>query len=89
MAVRSVIRMADWTIGADRTPGASPPIREVECTSCRERSDADTGQLGPDVWAIGHAGATGHTSFREFVTAFLRVIPAPGNPLYQEQQSSH
>ena len=85
MGARTIIKRAEWTIGADHTEGASPPIREIECTSCHERSEASTGQLGPDVWAIAHTGATQHTGFREIVTAFLRVVPAPGNPLHEEQ----
>jgi cytochrome c2 len=85
VTVRSVIKSAEWTIGADRSDGASPPIREIQCTTCHERSEPSTGQLGPDVWAIAHTGATGHDGFREIVTAFLRVVPAPGNPLYEEQ----
>ncbi|MHC0433290.1 DUF7848 domain-containing protein [Streptomyces sp. O3] len=81
MNTNTVYRFADWTIGRDYTPGASPPIREIECTTCLQRSDPSVSQLPPDRWALTHAGATGHTGFREIVTAFLRVTPAPGNPL--------
>ncbi|HET6359213.1 MAG TPA: hypothetical protein VFG16_34280 [Streptomyces sp.] len=88
MAVRSIIKRAEWTLGPDRSEGASPSIREIQCTTCHERSEASTGQLGPDAWAIAHTGATTHTGFREIVTAFLRVVPAPGNPLHREQQDS-
>jgi hypothetical protein len=84
VSVRAVVKLADWTIGPDREEGASPPVRETECTSCHERSEPSNGQPGPDAWAIAHTGATGHTGFREIVTAFLRVTPAPGNPLYRE-----
>ncbi|WP_151898239.1 MULTISPECIES: hypothetical protein [unclassified Streptomyces] len=83
MTVRSVIREAEWVIGADRSEGAPPsPIRETECTTCQERSAASCEQPGPDLWAIRHAARTRHTGFREVVTAFPRVTPAPGNPLY-------
>ncbi|NUK22084.1 DUF7848 domain-containing protein [Streptomyces lunaelactis] len=87
--MRSVIKRAEWTIGPDPSEGASPSIREIECTGCGERSEASTGQLGPDAWAIGHTGATQHTGYREIVTAFLRVVPAPGNPLHTEPSGSH
>ncbi|WP_236243964.1 hypothetical protein [Streptomyces sp. CC210A] len=83
MTARSVIREAEWVIGADRSEGAPPsPIRETECTTCQERSAAGCEQPGPDLWAIRHAARTRHTGFREVVTPFLRVTPAPGNPLY-------
>ncbi|MGW7363059.1 DUF7848 domain-containing protein [Streptomyces sp. NPDC054841] len=83
----TIIKRAGWTLGADRSEGVSPPIREMECTTCMERSEARTGQLGPDSWAISHTGRTGHTGFREIVTAFLRATPAPGNPLYEGSSS--
>ncbi|WP_327375666.1 hypothetical protein OG393_17950 [Streptomyces sp. NBC_01216] len=83
MNAGTVYRFADWTIGRDRAPGVSAPIREMECTTCLERSEPGTSQLQPDRWALAHAGTTGHTGFREIVTVFLRVTPAPGNPLHR------
>lgn len=73
---RALYRLIRWTIGADRTPGASPPIREVDCTSCMDKSEATTDQVAGDTWALGHTGETGHTGYREIVTAFLRTRPA-------------
>lgn len=70
---RSVIKLATWTLGADASEGVSPPIREIECTTCMERSEPDTSQLGPDSWALRHAGLSGHSGYREIVTAFLRA----------------
>ncbi|OII69973.1 hypothetical protein BJP39_15380 [Streptomyces sp. CC77] len=79
------MREAEWVIGADRGEGAPrSPVRETECATCHERSEAGDEQLGADLWAIRHAARTRHTGFREIVTAFLRVAPAPGNPLYDE-----
>lgn len=83
--MKSVVKHAEWTIGPDHAEGASSPIREIECTDCGQRSEASTGQLGPDAWAIAHCGKTGHDGFREIATAFLRVVPAPGNPMHREQ----
>ncbi|MGW7366710.1 DUF7848 domain-containing protein [Streptomyces sp. NPDC054841] len=87
MTAHTVIRRAEWTIGADRSAGVSAPIREVECTTCYERSEASTGQLGPDSWAIAHTGRTGHTGFREIVTAFLRVTRVLGSLLHDGSDS--
>lgn len=70
---RSIIRRADWTLTADRSEGASPPIRVIECTTCAGQSPTSTGQMEPESWALKHAGSTGHTGFREDVTAFLRA----------------
>lgn len=76
----TVIKLADWTIGPDREEGASPPVREVECTTCGWRSEPSTRQLITDTLALQHAGRTSHTGYREITTAFLRVVPAEGNP---------
>jgi hypothetical protein len=76
---RSIIKSADWTLGADRTPGASPPIRVIECTTCAGHSPASTGQMEPESWALRHAGSTGHTGFREIGTAFLRAALIDGS----------
>ncbi|MFI7366492.1 hypothetical protein ACIBO4_30535 [Streptomyces sp. NPDC050149] len=85
MSIRSVIRFADWTISADRTPGASGPVYEVECTTCLEASDTDEGPTAPEDWALRHTGRNpGHRGYRAIITSFLRVTPAPGNPLRQE-----
>lgn len=85
MTVPSVIRHADWTITTDRTPGASGPVYEVECTTCMERSDAVEERTPPEDWALRHSGLNpDHRSYRAIITSFLRVTPAPGNPLYEE-----
>ncbi|MET7646343.1 hypothetical protein ABZS83_22495 [Streptomyces sp. NPDC005426] len=84
MAVRSVIRRADWTISADREPGASGPVFELECTTCMDRSDAAEERTLPEDWALSHTGRnTDHRGYRAITTAFFRVTPAPGNPLYE------
>lgn len=85
MSTRSVIRFADWAIGPDREPGASGPVYEVECTTCLETSDAAEGPTSPEDWALRHAGRNpAHRGYRAIITSFLRVTPAPGNPLYTE-----
>ncbi|NGO80290.1 hypothetical protein G6045_32210 [Streptomyces sp. YC504] len=86
MSGQAIVRLATWTIGPDRTPGASRPIRHVECTTCDDQSPAVSviDQATTDEWATRHAGATGHTGYRETVTAFLRVTTAPGHLLHKE-----
>ncbi|MFI6967263.1 hypothetical protein [Streptomyces sp. NPDC050255] len=80
-----MIRRALWTIGVDATPGASGPVYEIECTSCLDRSDAEEERTPPEDWALNHTGRhTDHRSYRAIVTSFIRVTPAPGNPLYEE-----
>ncbi|WP_458337639.1 DUF7848 domain-containing protein [Streptomyces sp. 372A] len=65
MSVRAVIRDADWMIGVDRTPGASGPVYEVECTTCGETSDAAEDRTSPEDWALRHAGRNpSHRSYR-------------------------
>ncbi|MFG3140742.1 hypothetical protein ACGFZA_31625 [Streptomyces sp. NPDC048211] len=81
-----MIRLADWMISPDREPGASRPVHEIECTTCMERSDADEERTPPEDWALRHAGRnTGHRSYRAIITSFLRVTPAPSNPLCEEE----
>ncbi|MEU8508060.1 hypothetical protein AB0C40_25765 [Streptomyces brevispora] len=85
MSIRSVIRLADWTIGPDREPGTSRPLYEVECTTCQESSEATEGPARPESWALRHTGRNpGHRGYRAIITSFLRVTPAPGNPLHEE-----
>ncbi|MGN5636636.1 DUF7848 domain-containing protein [Streptomyces sp. AC154] len=85
MSARSVIRFADWTVNVDRTPGASGPVHEVECTTCLERSEAHGQRTPPEDWALRHTGRNpDHRGYRAIITSFLRVTPAPGNPLHQE-----
>ncbi|WP_206307852.1 hypothetical protein [Streptomyces sp. A0958] len=85
MSVRTVIRFADWTISPDRTPGASGPLYEVECTTCGESSEATEERTPPEDWALRHTGRNSdHRGYRSITTGFLRVEPAPGNPLHEE-----
>lgn len=87
MTVRAVIKLADWILGVDRTPGASGPVFEIQCTTCHEAPDPGTDKALQEVWALSHTGShPGHRSYRSVVTAFFRVSPAPGNPLHH---SSH
>lgn len=79
---------ADWMIGPERDGEgvARPPLREVECRTCSEQSEASSQQGDTDKWAMEHTGLTGHRTYREVTTAFLVTTPAPTNPLYNEEQ---
>ncbi|MFJ2701901.1 hypothetical protein ACIO3R_01715 [Streptomyces sp. NPDC087428] len=86
MSPRSVIRHADWAIGVDREPGASSPMYETQCTTCRESSTVTEDRISPEDWALRHTGRhPNHRGYRALATYFLRVTPAPGNPLHDEK----
>ncbi|WP_282790967.1 hypothetical protein [Streptomyces sp. CC224B] len=70
---RTSYRYIDWTLGADP---AQPSHRRIECADCPAASGDSPGQLGPDRWALQHAGATGHRGYRETVISHLRATPA-------------
>lgn len=71
---RSVIRFADWTIASDRSEGASPPLFEMECTKCPERSPASEDSGEAQDWALKHSGRhPSHTGFRGVNTSFWRT----------------
>ncbi|MFC0845375.1 hypothetical protein ACFH04_16890 [Streptomyces noboritoensis] len=71
-------------LGTDTTPGASGPIYEMECTTCLDTSPASGERAGPEDWAIRlTARHHDHAGFRALVTAFVRVTPAPGDPLHK------
>lgn len=70
---RSVYRYVDWTIDADHD---QPTQRRIECASCPAASGDSPGQLGPEDWALKHAGATGHRDYREIGIAHLHARPA-------------
>lgn len=58
----------------------SPPIFEVECTSCLDRCDAsnESDSLKRDQWCIQYVRKTGHTGYREIRTGFLRAAEEGG-----------
>lgn len=85
MTVRTVIKLADWTLGVDRTPGASGPVFEIQCTTCHEAPEPTADPATQEFWALSHTGShPEHRSYRSVTTAFFRVSPAPGNPLHED-----
>ena len=71
---QSVIRFADWTITPDASEGVSPPLFEMECTTCPERSPASEDAGEAQDWALRHSGRhPSHTGFRGISTSFWRT----------------
>lgn len=76
MATRSWMRFVRWSLGND--PDGSPPIYQMECTTCLESSEAAEEKNEPELWCLKHAGRTGHTGFRGVITSFFRATPLEG-----------
>ncbi|WLQ39375.1 hypothetical protein P8A22_04625 [Streptomyces laculatispora] len=74
MQPASVLQPDGWALEVDAS--GSPPIFEVECTSCHGSCDAsnDVDSIERDRWCIRHARETGHTGYREIRTGFLRTV---------------
>ncbi|WP_328667590.1 hypothetical protein OG905_11220 [Streptomyces sp. NBC_00322] len=71
---RSIIRSADWHLGPETAPEAPGIIFEATCTTCGEASGAtNDDRLPAEIWALKHAGRTGHTGFAEDVRRFWRA----------------
>ncbi|QCX81300.1 hypothetical protein C9F11_38585 [Streptomyces sp. YIM 121038] len=70
---RTSYRYVDWTLDSDPE---QPTQRRIECASCPAASGDSPGQLGPDQWALRHAGDTGHRDYREIAIAHLHARPA-------------
>lgn len=85
---RAAYTYMEWMIGPERDGDgtARPPVREVECRTCSEQSEASSQQGDTDTWAMTHTGLTGHREYREVTTALLVTTPAPTSPLYEEEQ---
>jgi hypothetical protein len=50
------MRHVPWTIAQDLSEGASPPLYEMECTTCDESSGAVEDGAGAQQWALEHSG---------------------------------
>lgn len=71
---RTVMRYAEWTIGQDTSEGASPPLYEVECTTCDAKSGVSESAGDAQDWALQHSGRNpSHTGFRGINTTFWRT----------------
>ncbi|MEU1626611.1 hypothetical protein ABZ746_15035 [Streptomyces sp. NPDC020096] len=81
----TIIRGAEWNLGAETTPGAPEAIYVVECVACHDQSDpVDNDRLEVEMWALKHTGRnTSHRLFKLKTETFWRVSPVPGNPLYE------
>ncbi|MFB8101208.1 DUF7848 domain-containing protein [[Kitasatospora] papulosa] len=70
----SVLRHALWTIGPD--PDRDPPAMYAACKDCTEQGPVGTDRAACDMWALEHAGRTGHRRYRECVSVDLYARPA-------------
>lgn len=74
---------ADWMVNPQRVDGRPlQPLIDVECATCRERSDTTDCQGAAEAWAIEHTMQTGHRRYRENHAEFIQVTPSPVSPLY-------
>lgn len=82
---RSIIRAAEWTLGAETSEGAPTGIYSAECITCGARAQpTDNEPLPVEVWALKHTGLNpSHRQYKSMVETFWRVTPAEGNP-YRE-----
>ncbi|MGP3967904.1 DUF7848 domain-containing protein [Streptomyces sp. 6N223] len=82
---RAIIKHVPWHLGEETAPGAPRGIFRVECVACGAKSQiVDNESVPVEMWALQHTGRNiHHRQFKLFTEWFLRVSPAPGNPLYE------
>lgn len=74
---RSVIRHVDWTIRADDSDDAPPPLYEMRCISCGARSAPEEDGDDAQQWALEHSGRhPTHRTYRGIVTSAWRTTTA-------------
>lgn len=80
MSPRSVMRFVEWTIGAPRgePPKTAILVRCLE-PGCAAESEPSPSHIGPDHWALKHAGLTRHTDYEQ--VARCRLVAAPKEAL--------
>ncbi|AVI00246.1 hypothetical protein C5L38_34945 (plasmid) [Streptomyces sp. WAC00288] len=74
MKATTVLRHVSWTIGPD--PDRDPPAMCAACKDCGEKSSVTTDRKDSDMWALEHAGRTGHRRYDEIVSVGLYARPA-------------
>ncbi|MFF8408961.1 DUF7848 domain-containing protein [Streptomyces omiyaensis] len=72
----AVLGYMKWRIKPD--PARQTPIRYVQCRNCEEKSPIEGSQAECDLWAMDHAGRTGHRGYREFAASDLIATPVRG-----------
>ncbi|SOD62097.1 hypothetical protein SAMN06297387_104267 [Streptomyces zhaozhouensis] len=87
---RSVIKAAEWTLSEETAEGAPRAIFGVTCVTCAAESGFVDNEPHPiEMWALRHTSLhTGHRLFRLTTEWFLRVDPAPGNPLHDTEKEN-
>jgi hypothetical protein len=89
MSTRAVIKFAEWTLSEETAEGVTRGIFLMECLTCgavSERVDSESAPV--EMWALHHTGRNlAHRQFKLYTEWFLRVDPAPGNPLRQLEKT--
>jgi hypothetical protein len=85
---RSIIKAAEWTLGAETWEGAPQGIYSAECIACGAQAvPTDNDRLPVEVWALKHTGLNPtHRQYAATVQTYWRVTPAGGNPYREEEQ---
>lgn len=83
---RSIIRAAQWTLGAETAEGAPQGIYSAECMTCGAHAQpTDNVRLPVEVWALKHTGLNPtHRQYKATAETFWRVTPTGDNP-YRER----
>jgi hypothetical protein len=85
VSTRSVMRIAEWTLAEETAEGATRAMFRMECLACGATSGhVDNVSEPVEMWALKHTGRNlTHRQFKLFTEWFMRVSPAPSNPLYE------
>ncbi|NGO48299.1 DUF7848 domain-containing protein [Streptomyces ureilyticus] len=85
---RSIIRAAEWTLGAETAEGAPQGIYSAECLACGAQAQpTDNERLPVEVWALKHTGLNPtHRQYKAMAETFWRVTPTGDNP-YREHDA--
>ncbi|MEU3460431.1 hypothetical protein ABZ721_10795 [Streptomyces sp. NPDC006733] len=73
MGVRAVLKFVDWMLQLDTS--ACLPIFEIQCTACGEKSVRAESADEPQIWALRHAGLSGHVGFWAMTTCSFKASP--------------
>ncbi|MEO3751754.1 hypothetical protein [Streptomyces sp. B6B3] len=79
-----------WTLGEETAPNATKAIFRIECLTCDASSELVDNESAPvELWALEHTGRNvSHRQFKLYTEWFMRVDPAPGNPLYDREKET-
>jgi hypothetical protein len=87
---RSIIKAAEWALGAETGEGSPEAIFSAACLACgAESQPTDNDRLPVEIWALKHTGSNPtHRQFKASAETFWRVTPTGDNP-YREVDAQH